>query len=128
MNQIFPPSNYLFAEISVRSLIGLIVIHLQSSLNYLVATPNSYSWPSGTYGLPRPRLGCPQSYGSKWKTGWRHQDTEDSKPSNKHSDILNMDAIIWKNMNTSFCIKEKDNPAGNEGTWPKGIYNNFRTF
>ncbi|XP_078363220.1 uncharacterized protein LOC144647310 [Oculina patagonica] len=92
-------------------------------LNMTVATTSSYLWPSGTYGLPRSKLGCPQSYSSDWKTGWRYQDTENSSPKNAFSDGFHMDAMIWKdNMNKSFCIKVKDNPVENEGMWPKGQY------
>ena len=63
------------------------------------------TWPSGTYGLSRPRLGCPESYGFEWKTGERYQDTEDSLPSNDYSDIFHMDATVREDdLNKTFCI------------------------
>ena len=36
-------------------------------------------WPSGGYGLPRPKSGC-HAGGKKngWREGWRYQDMDDS--------------------------------------------------
>lgn len=82
--------------------------------------PQGPKWPNGTYGLPRPRAGCPpRSDDIFWETGWRFQDTEDNKPSNKVSESFHMDATVDKDgLNKSFCIATQD--KGTE--WPKGQY------
>ncbi len=35
-------------------------------------------WPSGSYGFPRPRSGCPGGEKDGWYEGWRYQDMEDA--------------------------------------------------
>jgi hypothetical protein len=35
-------------------------------------------WQSGSYGLPRPKSGCPSGKNG-WREGWRYQDMEDSR-------------------------------------------------
>ena len=90
----------------------------------MVAVRQGPKWPNGTYGLPRPRAGCPpRSDDIFWETGWRFQDTEDDKPSNKVSESFHMDATVDKNyLNKSFCIATQD--KGTE--WPKGEYSLFK--
>lgn len=85
-----------------------------------VAVPQGLRWPSGTYGLPRPRTGCPPSSDDIWwETGWRFHDTEDKNPSNYASKSFHMNATVHKNdINQSFCIATQD--KGKE--WPRGQY------
>ncbi|KAK3585066.1 hypothetical protein CHS0354_004250 [Potamilus streckersoni] len=45
------------------------------------------TWPNGTYGIPRPKTGCPQG-NTAWKTGWRYEDTETQDPSNTWSSSI----------------------------------------
>lgn len=74
-------------------------------------------WPKGSYGLPRPMLGCPMSNAPEWKTGWRYQDTEDTNPDNRISESFHMDTVVNKNdMNKSFCMTTQTKGA----EWPKG--------
>lgn len=84
-------------------------------------SPSVPDWPSGTFGLPRAKLGCPQSDNNiTWFTGWRYQDTEDQNAANQKSRSFHMDAVVEKSsVNRSFCIATK-----NSGTreWPKGQY------
>ena len=81
----------------------------------------SYIWPSGTFGLPRPNLGCPQSNGFDWKLGWRYQDTEDTSNNNGFSESFHLDASNGENgVNRSFCIKEENTSKEKERMWPKG--------
>ena len=79
------------------------------------------AWPKGTYGLPRPSLGCPLSNAPEWKTGWRFQDTEDTNPNNYKSDSFHMDAVVDKSaINKTFCIATKTQKKA--PAWPKGEY------
>jgi len=53
--------------------------------------------------------------------GWRYQNTEDSLPSNDHSDIFHMDATFWRDdLNKTSCNKEENAFYGKIRTWPKG--------
>lgn len=86
---------------------------------YLCVPEKGPQWPKGSYGLPRPVLGCPLSNAPVWKTGWRFQDTEDSNPDNRQSESFHMDAVVMKNdMNKSFCIATQAKGPG----WPKGEF------
>ncbi|XP_028397170.1 uncharacterized protein LOC114520990 isoform X2 [Dendronephthya gigantea] len=81
-------------------------------------------WPSGTYGLPKPKSGCPESSGFLWKTGTRFYDTEDDGNENHNSDEYHLaggvteDGITWE-----FCMKTKD--VGLK-SWPRGKYCMFK--
>ena len=92
---------------------------MNPSLNFVESPSNSDpEWPSGTYGLPRPRLGCPRSDKVTWSSGWRFQDTEDSNADNRKSESFHMGAIVMKNdVNRSFCIATENKGAR---MWPKG--------
>lgn len=77
-------------------------------------------WPSGTFGLPRSKFGCPYSKEITWSSGWRYQDTEDDHASNQKSHSFHMDAVVNKSaVNRSFCMATEN--KGN-GDWPKGQY------
>ena len=78
------------------------------------------TWPSGTYGLPRSKTGCPQPpHGSEWEKGWRVQDTEDSSNDNGYSDSFHLDAVVLdSHVNRSFCIKHKVGTRAKP--WPLG--------
>ena len=84
-------------------------------------------WPSGSYGLPRSKSGCPGDKASGWIEGWRFQDMEDSsKGSNSRSRVSNgshMDVTLIgnkKDINRTFCMMQ------NSGTqtkhWPNGRF------
>ena len=109
------------ASINVHfSIVLEIPIHLK--LLYVRAIldlpPSGVEWPSGTFGIPRPRFGCPRSKNVTWSTGWRFQDTEDENPNNYHSPNFHMNSSVMKNdVNRTFCTATENN-----GTkpWPKG--------
>ncbi|XP_028399737.1 uncharacterized protein LOC114523097 isoform X2 [Dendronephthya gigantea] len=81
-------------------------------------------WPSGGYGLPKPKSGCPISKTSVWSEGWRLQDMEDiakasrlSNGSHLHIEIIGRGI----DLNRTFCIKQ--NLTGiQRGSWPNGEY------
>ena len=86
-------------------------------------------WPSGTFALSRPKLGCPESNDVDWKVGWRFQDTEDTNPRNGRSESFHLDADVELSrgsyVNRSFCNKEKDSFLKKEKSWPQGDNNYF---
>lgn len=86
-------------------------------------------WPSGTFALPRPKLGCPESNDFDSKLGWRFQDTEDINPRNGRSESFHLNADVELSresyVNRSFCIKEKDSSLEKEKAWPQGDNNYF---
>lgn len=78
-------------------------------------------WPSGTYGLPQPQVGCPDDTDLKWKTGWTYHDTEDDSPANQRSGISHMAGNFTQHgIQQNFCIK--DSAAGGSEFWPDGKY------
>ena len=81
----------------------------------------SVKWPSGTYGLPQPRIGCPDDTELTWKTGWTYHDTEDDDPANQRSAISHMAGNFTQHgIQQKFCIK--DSAAGGSDFWPDGKY------
>ena len=83
------------------------------------------TWPSGVYGLPKAKTGCPKSGGMKWKEGWRKQDMENGKIwRNKISSNSHMEANILgigRNINRTFCMKPEIGISKRE--WPRGNLN-----
>ena len=76
------------------------------------------AWPEGTYGLPKAKYGCPVSLKTKWTTGWRFEDTENTNPNSYKSTSFHLDAVVEKsNVNRTFCMKDKDEE---KTEWPKG--------
>ena len=82
-------------------------------------------WPSGSYGLPRSKSGCPGGKKNGWYGGWRYQDMEDDYKStssrSRVSSGSHMDVTLVgnkKDVNRTFCMKQ------NTGTqiryWPRG--------
>jgi hypothetical protein len=81
----------------------------------------SVKWPSGTYGLPQPQIGCPDDTELTWKTGWTYHDTEDDNPANQRSAISHMAGNFTQHgIQQRFCIK--DSAAGGSEFWPEGKY------
>ncbi|CAB3996597.1 Hypothetical predicted protein, partial [Paramuricea clavata] len=85
-------------------------------------------WPSGSYGLPRPKSGCPGGKENGWREGWRYQDMQDAKNSSEWSRVSNgshmLGAITVKrgnrDVNRTFCMKQ--NTGIQAKFWPKGSY------
>ncbi|XP_028407416.1 uncharacterized protein LOC114530034 [Dendronephthya gigantea] len=84
-------------------------------------------WPSGSYGLPKPKSGCPISKTSVWSVGWRFQDMEDNSPSVSRpglSDDSHFDNQIIgeeRDINRTFCMKQSSSGVGTD-SWPNGEY------
>lgn len=106
---------------------------LRKCSSYFVSNGRKVSdtnmWPSGTFALPRPKLGCPESNDFDWKFGWRFQDTEDTNPKSGRSESFHLDADVELSrgsyVNRSFCNKEKDSLLKREKAWPQGDNNYF---
>jgi len=67
--------------------------------------------------LPKAKTGCPLSPKTKWTTGWRFEDSEDTNPGNTKSASFHLDAVVGNDINRTFCIKVKDEE---KTEWPKG--------
>ncbi|XP_078382325.1 uncharacterized protein LOC144665012 [Oculina patagonica] len=81
------------------------------------------TWPSGTYGLPKAKSGCPEGY--FWLEGTRYHDSEDNRPNNHWSVHYDLDGGISKgNMEQKFCIKTQT--TANYIPWPRGRYCIFK--
>ncbi|XP_041461258.1 uncharacterized protein LOC121412532 [Lytechinus variegatus] len=86
-------------------------------LNFCYYQPAStQTWPSGTYGLPKPLTGCPAG----WLDGRRKHDTEDTHPNNNWSDSLHLAGYQQSSsMEHEFCMKTSTSGSIN---WPAGDY------
>ncbi|XP_046861924.1 uncharacterized protein LOC124455068 isoform X3 [Xenia sp. Carnegie-2017] len=82
-------------------------------------------WPSGNFGLPKAKTGCPGDWKSGWREGWRFQDMEDGYPSSVAS-VENHMAVTFPfrrsgiNINRTFCMLNQINKKTR--SWPKGTY------
>ncbi|XP_067027270.1 uncharacterized protein [Acropora muricata] len=86
-------------------------------------TIDPIKWPAGTYGIPRPKTGCPSSDGFQWMTGSRSQDTNNNASKNKKSVSFHLDAVVdKKKVERSFCLKTVTAKDQNRTTWPSGQY------
>ncbi|XP_048578632.1 uncharacterized protein LOC5514562 isoform X2 [Nematostella vectensis] len=81
--------------------------------------PLSYNtWPSGSYGLPKPMTGC---HGDKWREGFRYHDTENNDNQNNQSAISHLAGnVTLHGIRQEFCIHEGG--EGEERLWPQGQY------
>ncbi|XP_068753764.1 uncharacterized protein [Montipora capricornis] len=95
------------------------IYHVSEPRDPLVRIP--LTWPSGTYGLPMTKSGCPK--GNFWHQGTRFHDTEDDDSSNSWSDPYDLAGTVSKNnMEQKFCMKTKSKASEFELSWPKGKY------
>ncbi|XP_028399914.1 uncharacterized protein LOC114523247 [Dendronephthya gigantea] len=83
-------------------------------------------WPSGSYGFPKPKSGCPNSKTSVWSEGWRLQDMEDralvSRSRLSKNSHFDNEIIGNKNdVNRTFCMKQNSSGVGTD-SWPNGEY------
>ncbi|XP_028399576.1 uncharacterized protein LOC114522985 isoform X2 [Dendronephthya gigantea] len=85
-------------------------------------------WPSGSYGLPKPKSGCPISKTSVWSEGWRFQDMENKASTQFFRSRLSSDShfdikIIGekRDINRTFCMKQNSGRVQNV-FWPSGKY------
>ena len=86
-------------------------------------------WPSGSYGLPKPKTGCPSDKKNAWYEGWRLQDMEDddkslssrsrTSPGSHMSVTFNVDSK--RDINRTFCIKQ-NTATGTQKYWPEGKF------
>ncbi|XP_011683559.2 uncharacterized protein LOC105447351 isoform X2 [Strongylocentrotus purpuratus] len=81
------------------------------------------TWPDGTYGLPKPTSGCPNSEFT-WPEGYRHHDTEDDNSNNQWSNPLNLAGSFSRNnMRHHFCMKTTSVVDSNlQWSWQPGSY------
>lgn len=78
----------------------------KSQDKYIYLNSVSVTWPSGTYGLPMTKSGCPESSGFRWKTGARFYDTEDDENENFKSSFYNLAGNVNEDgVTLQFCLK-----------------------
>ncbi|XP_046842956.1 cubilin-like isoform X2 [Xenia sp. Carnegie-2017] len=82
-------------------------------------------WPTGNFGLPKAKTGCPGDWKSGWREGWRFQDMENGNPRSVASFGNHMDVTFpITNSNydivRKFCIFKQTNKEAKR--WPKGSY------
>lgn len=110
---------YIHYDITQRmqiNVISYLLIMLTTRFQYYA---DGLSWPSGSYGLPRPITGCP----NYWKEGVRYQDTEDEHSNNKKSGSYHLSGSVNRHgVRQEFCTKE-DSVFDEVGLqWPDGQY------
>ena len=83
-------------------------------------------WPGGSFGLPKPKSGCPGDETDGWYEGWRFQDMEDDRKSldrrTRTSPGSHMSATISedkKDIRRKFCMKQNTRV---QKYWPKGNF------
>ncbi|XP_074610957.1 uncharacterized protein LOC141865538 isoform X2 [Acropora palmata] len=118
----FCPS-FLCCAYLKRKLMTMIEPLVLMTLASCLMTSESVSWPGGTYGIPKPKAGCPSADGFEWQQGWRSQDSDGNENAENTNSIFHVDAVVdGKMVNRSFCIKtEAATNAGNMA-WPPGQY------
>ena len=80
------------------------------------------TWPSGSYGLPKPRSGCPRK---QWREGFRYQDSENLENTNFKSNGSHFSGKVSPHgIRQEFCI-HMDTP-GEKIPWPRGKYCIYR--
>ena len=83
-------------------------------------------WPSGRYGLPMPKTGCPTANGFHWSTGYVHQDLEDNDSQTKASPDSHLAGSVSNDVLQYFCIKNETFTFLNRPSWPAGQYCIYR--
>ncbi|XP_028403904.1 uncharacterized protein LOC114526490 [Dendronephthya gigantea] len=81
---------------------------------------NEVIWPEGTFGLPRPKSGCPATDQFVWDQGWRLQNMEKKSEFSKSFHMLA--ALSPSLLSRAFCIKRQDGKILTTKKWPKGSY------
>ena len=85
-----------------------------------------FLWPRGTYGLPKPKSGCPKEEkgsGFVWHEGSRYHDTPTFFPVNEWSNPYDLAGFYGKeNVQPYFCIKTQQGSSKFSLPWPKGKY------
>ena len=97
--------------------------HLGISFFFLlVALVMRNTWPSGSYGLPKPKSGCPSK---EWLEGFRYQDSENVENTNTKTNGSHFSGRVTPHgIRQEFCI-HKDTP-GKRIPWPSGKYCIYR--
>ena len=80
------------------------------------------NWPSGSYGLPKPRSGCPDR---DWREGFRYHDSENAENTNLKSNRSHLSGRVTPHgVRQEFCMHLE--PSGKHISWPRGKYCIYR--
>ena len=102
----------------------------RSSICYSFASvsvaSHTVQWPSGKYGLPMAKSGCPKANGFSWETGNIYQDLEDDKSLTQTSSSFHLNATVLSSgdVSRSFCFKMNKSATVDNSRfrWPAGQY------
>ncbi|XP_078346119.1 uncharacterized protein LOC144631547 isoform X2 [Oculina patagonica] len=85
-------------------------------------------WPSGMYGLPMPKTGCPKANGFYWKSGYIFQDLEDVGSMTTVSPNSHLQGWVLGDVVQYYCIKNNASAAidSKRFQWPAGEYCIYR--
>ena len=87
---------------------------------------HTVQWPSGKYGLPMAKSGCPKANGFSWETGYIYQDLEDDKSLTQTSSSFHLNATVFSSGDVSrnFCLKMNRSATVDNSRfrWPAGQY------
>ncbi|KAJ7379176.1 hypothetical protein OS493_017675 [Desmophyllum pertusum] len=87
-----------------------------------VASIIQNTWPSGSYGLPKPGSGCPNK---QWREGFRYHDSENVENTNVKPNRSHLSGPVSPHgVRQEFCI-HMDTPGKNI-PWPRGKYCIYR--
>ena len=108
------------------SSLTLIILVIHTNLFvflFIAAVPKiQNTWPSGSYGLPKPRSGCPYK---EWREGFRYQDSENLENTNLKSNGSHLSGQVSPHgIRQEFCV-HIDTP-GEQIPWPRGKYCIYR--
>ena len=89
---------------------------------FLAALVIKNTWPSGSYGLPKPKSGCPSK---EWLEGFRYQDSENVENTNTKTNGSHFSGRVTPHgIRQEFCIHKET--AGKRIPWPSGKYCIYR--
>ena len=81
-------------------------------------------WPNGTYGLPRPKSGCPEGYNYEWETG---SSVFSGGVRNRVTVQHHLVGSLDNKSSLHFCMKLNSTPYCSDNSvspfeWPSGCY------
>lgn len=108
----------------------IVCLYVDSSIGHSIASvsvaSHAVQWPSGKYGLPMAKSGCPKANGFSWKTGYIYQDLEDDKSLTETSSSFHLNASVLSSgdVSRSFCFKMNTSATVDNSRfrWPAGQY------
>ena len=113
----------LLSKITHNSLLCLLAT-LPVLINAIYLVSLKVLWPSGRYGLPMPKSGCPKAHDFYWNTGYILQDLEDTDSMTSVSPNSHLLGWVSNDVVRYFCIKNNASETidSKRFRWPAGEY------